>query len=237
LSVEVLWDDSIYFDYDLYDSPPQNHYRSPAEDAPDQIDPYPVLAAESAAHSVACGSDDNAYVDVTRGQDDGYESGAVPTTSPSQSTTEGERNTHSSIDHGGDDSRLDPSTDPSTLLSSDSKELGVVAQEGPGLGHCLAGLQEDVPHTPNLFIDTSQYVSQYVPGHGIGGKQKLHDEVDDMVAVAAADRGLGTPQEFACEHVFENGDKHSGERCNKAFKTKESLRYVSEAAPMKYAQD
>lgn len=144
---------------------------------------------------------DSAYGDFTLGQEHVHEFGAAPITSPSQSTIESDRYTHSSIDHGRNDSELGTSIGPSTSLSVAGKEFHDVASESPGLDALLAWPQEEqVPHTTNPFPDDA---GTYVYGDGITGQQAILDQAEDMAAIAVAvvDHSQMAPQKFPCTHV------------------------------------
>ena len=202
--------------------------------------PYPARVLESGLQPSTSDLSGSADVDVAPGQEHRSEFGAVPTSSPSQRTTEGEGSGRLSIDHGGDDSGLGPSIGPSTPLSAPSKERRVVAQaslgldprlltgaqEGvphnqivaqgiPGPGTRLAAARENAPHTINSFPDET---GPYVHGDMDGRHQGLRDLIDDIES-AVAGQGQETESDLVCED------------CGRVCVSKHSLRYVTKPHP------
>jgi hypothetical protein len=166
---------------------------------------------------------DSAYGDFTLGQEHVHEFGAASTTSPSQNTIESDRYTHSSIDHGRNDSGLGTSIGPSTSLSVAGKEFHDVASESPGLDTLLAWAQEEqVPHTTNPFPDDA---GTYVYGDGIMGQQAILDQAEDMAAIAVAvvDHSQMAPPKFPCTHV----DLDTRKKCKTVCKKESALKYVT----------
>ena len=184
---------------------PRYNYPSPAAVDYDNDFPYPTLVPESELESSTSGFSGSVDVDVAQGHGHRPELGVVPTFLPSQSTTGSERNSRPSVDHGGDDSGLGRSIAPSTPMSVASKKRRVVAQTSPGLDPRLAGAQEEVPHTTNLFPDET---SPYVHGNVDDRQQGLRDLMEDIQA-AVASHGQAADLRFVCEHCgHESSNKH-----------------------------